>query len=98
MAERPPRLTPRMTHTMRRAARMARERDHDYIGTEHVLLALLEDTDGIAGGVAMRLEVSESFARASSPSWTAPDTRHHRADRQATHPNRLITASIYRRV
>lgn len=59
MAEQSPKLTPRMTQAMRRAARMARERDRDYIGTEHVLLALLEDTVGIAGGVAMRLFVSE---------------------------------------
>lgn len=69
-----------MTRTMRRAARMAHERDHDYIGTEHVLLALLEDTAGIAGGVAMRLEVSERLRQGilavmDSPGYSASPDR-----------------------
>lgn len=59
MLDEAPRLTPRMVDTMRRAAQMARARGHPYLGTEHVLLALLEDADGIAGGVALRIGVAE---------------------------------------
>ena len=48
-------LTPRMKHTMRRAGELARGRGHSYVGTEHVILALIEDPNGIAGGVMHRL-------------------------------------------
>ena len=34
---------------------MARDRGHDYLGTEHILFALLDDPYGIAGGVLHRL-------------------------------------------
>jgi ATP-dependent Clp protease ATP-binding subunit ClpA len=36
---------------MARAAQIAQERGHTYLGTEHLLLALLDDPDGIAGQV-----------------------------------------------
>ena len=42
-------LTPRMRRTIQNAARIAEERGHDWLGTEHVLLALLDDPAGIAG-------------------------------------------------
>jgi ATP-dependent Clp protease ATP-binding subunit ClpA len=45
-----------MVRTMSRAGELARERGHDYLGTEHLILALIEDTNGIAGGVMHRLE------------------------------------------
>jgi ATP-dependent Clp protease ATP-binding subunit ClpC len=56
MTEDIPELTPRMKHTMLRAGEMARARGHDYLGTEHLILALLDDPNGIAGGVMHRLE------------------------------------------
>ncbi len=40
-------LTPRMQSTLSQAARYARRYSHDYIGTEHVLLAFLNDDGGI---------------------------------------------------
>lgn len=49
------RLTPRMKRTLTRARQLARARGHDYLGTEHILLALLDDPAGIAGGVLARL-------------------------------------------
>jgi ATP-dependent Clp protease ATP-binding subunit ClpA len=48
-------LTPRMEQTLARARELAQDRGHDYVGTEHVLLALLDDPNGIAGGVLHRL-------------------------------------------
>jgi len=47
-------LMPRMKRTMDNAARIAAARGHDWVGTEHVLLALLDDPAGIAGS-AIRL-------------------------------------------
>lgn len=55
MAEQPITHTPRMKHTLARASELARARGHGYLGTEHVLLALLDDPAGIAGGVIHRL-------------------------------------------
>jgi ATP-dependent Clp protease ATP-binding subunit ClpC len=48
-------LTPRMKRTMENADRIAAGRGHDYVGTEHLLLALLDDPDGIAGSAIRRL-------------------------------------------
>lgn len=56
MAEHTPTLTPRMKRTIRRAGELARTRGHDYLGTEHLILALIEDSNGIAGGVMLRLD------------------------------------------
>ena len=42
-------LTPRMKQTMENAARIAATRGHTWVGTEHVLLAFLDDPAGIAG-------------------------------------------------
>jgi ATP-dependent Clp protease ATP-binding subunit ClpC len=44
-------LTPRMDATLKTAARLARRHRHSYIGTEHVLLAFLKDSGGIAGSM-----------------------------------------------
>jgi ATP-dependent Clp protease ATP-binding subunit ClpC len=46
--------TPRVQRTLARAEEMARTRGHTYLGTEHLLLALLDDPDGIAGQVLHR--------------------------------------------
>lgn len=48
-------LTPRMQRTLARAHEIASDRGHAYLGTEHVLLALLDDPRGIARGVIDRL-------------------------------------------
>jgi ATP-dependent Clp protease ATP-binding subunit ClpC len=37
------------------AAEHARQRGHDYVGTEHLLLGLLDEPDGIAGQVLARV-------------------------------------------
>jgi ATP-dependent Clp protease ATP-binding subunit ClpC len=55
MADAPVTLTPRMKHTLTRAGQLALERGHGYLGTEHMILALLDDPAGIAGGVIHRL-------------------------------------------
>ena len=44
-----------MRRTLARADEIARGRGHGYVGTEHVVLALLDDPGGIAGGTIARL-------------------------------------------
>jgi ATP-dependent Clp protease ATP-binding subunit ClpC len=55
-----PKLTPHMKRTLQRAGELARARGHDYLGTEHVILALIDDPRGIAGGVIERLGCADS--------------------------------------
>jgi SAM-dependent methyltransferase len=52
--------TPRMKATAKRALEVAVGMSHDYLGTEHMLLAMLDDPDGIAGGVLHRLGFAEA--------------------------------------
>jgi ATP-dependent Clp protease ATP-binding subunit ClpC len=52
-------LTPRMQRTLQVAERIAREQSLTFVGTEHVLLALLDDSAGIAGGTIKRLGFTE---------------------------------------
>ena len=47
----PVELTPRVERTLRRAAELSLDLGHSYLGTEHLLLALLDDPHGIAGQV-----------------------------------------------
>lgn len=55
MTDDTPMLTPRMQHTMSRAGELARSMGHNNLGTEHMILALIEDSDGIAGLVMKRV-------------------------------------------
>ena len=48
MDELPP-LTPRMRRSLQRALEIANENGQEVVGTEHVLLAFLDDRAGIAG-------------------------------------------------
>jgi ATP-dependent Clp protease ATP-binding subunit ClpC len=50
-----------MRRTLAQASQLARARGHDYLGTEHMLLALLEDPNGIAGGVIHRLGYADAI-------------------------------------
>lgn len=54
--------TPRSDRVLRHAERLAREHGHDFIGTEHLLLGLLAEPDGVAGQVLSRLGVSDEAA------------------------------------
>ena len=52
--------TPRAERTMEVAERIARDYGHDYIGTEHLMLALLADEHGIGGGAVHRVGAAEA--------------------------------------
>jgi ATP-dependent Clp protease ATP-binding subunit ClpC len=58
-----PKPPPRVERTWKRAEREARSRGHDYLGTEHVLLALIADPDGIAGQVLLEMGVADEAAQ-----------------------------------
>ena len=56
-------LTPRAKKVIELAVDEARKLDHHYIGTEHILLALLEEEDGVATRVLENLGVDLSKVR-----------------------------------
>lgn len=60
MNEPSPAFTPRLQRTMTRAAGLARARGHEYLGTEHVILALIDDPNGIAGRVLRQLGYADA--------------------------------------
>lgn len=53
--------TPRVEETLARAAQLATAMGHNYVGTEHLLLALVDDPDGIAGQVLNRAGRAQSL-------------------------------------
>lgn len=52
-------LTPRLRGALNAAAKVARDRHHMFVSTEHVLLGLLAEPDGIAAQVLSGLGVSD---------------------------------------
>lgn len=53
------RLTPRAARCLKHAEETAKELGHDYVGTEHLLLGILREPDGIAAQVLDNLGVSQ---------------------------------------
>jgi len=58
-----PRLTPKSKRVLELAAEEARRLRHNYIGTEHLLLALLREKDGMAATVLNKLGLNLEKAR-----------------------------------
>jgi ATP-dependent Clp protease ATP-binding subunit ClpC len=56
-------FTPRSKKVLELSLREARELGHNYIGTEHILLALLREGDGVAAQVLVAAGVSLDRAR-----------------------------------
>ena len=72
-----PQPTPRYQAIITAVSRRAVDLGHDYIGTEHLLLALLTDTDAVAtqvlGGFAPATEITDELqAVMASESYNAP--------------------------
>ena len=51
-------MTPQVKRVLENATEIANKMKHNYVGTEHILLALLENPDGVACQVLMNLNVS----------------------------------------
>ena len=59
-------LTPRAKRVIELAVDEARRLNHNYVGTEHLLLGLLREGEGVAGGVLESLGVNLERARAET--------------------------------
>jgi ATP-dependent Clp protease ATP-binding subunit ClpA len=67
-------LTPRSKKVIELAVDEARRLKHNYIGTEHLLLGLVREGEGIAAGVLESLGVSLERVRTETVSVLAPGT------------------------
>jgi ATP-dependent Clp protease ATP-binding subunit ClpC len=61
LAEIVTRMTDRARSVILLADREAKRRDHRYIGTEHLLLGIVAEGEGIAAGVLAQLGVEQSI-------------------------------------
>jgi hypothetical protein len=57
------RLTPRAKHVLDLAREEAHQLSHHYIGTEHILLGLLKEGEGVAAGLLANHEIDHEKAR-----------------------------------
>ena len=95
-------LTPRAKKVMELAVDEARRLNHRYIGTEHLLLGLIREGDGIAAGVLERLGVSLERARVETIrvlSQMDPDAREVMPEEVAAAPssgpkNNVVTCRL----
>ncbi len=75
-----PKLTPKAKRVLELAADEARRMRHNYIGTEHLLLALLREKDGLASVVLRRLGFDLENVRAQVISYLSPEVPGEGAD------------------
>ena len=50
-------MTPRVKHVLELAAQVANRMNHNYVGTEHILLGLLSDGGGVAVGILRAMNI-----------------------------------------
>jgi ATP-dependent Clp protease ATP-binding subunit ClpC len=68
-----PKLTPKAKRVLELAADEARRMRHNYIGTEHLLLALLREKDGLAAKVLRKLGLDLDRARQRVLEYLGPE-------------------------
>ncbi len=66
-------FTPLVISVMERSFRLARENNQTYVSTEHLLLAIVSEGNGLAMDIFQRLGVSAASVRASVERLTAKD-------------------------
>lgn len=64
--------SPRAKKTLKHARNEARALDHDYIGTEHILLGLMREKEGVAAQMLANLGVSFDVARSEVLDFVKP--------------------------
>lgn len=79
---REPSPTARVAETLAAAARLAASMGHSYLGTEHLLMALLDDPQGIAGQILNRGRRGSSLRQElelvmADPLYSTPSHRLH---------------------
>tara|TARA_B100001778_G_scaffold334986_1_gene350440 strand:+ start:12208 stop:12804 length:597 start_codon:yes stop_codon:yes gene_type:complete len=65
--------TPRAKKVIEFAVKNARELGHDYVGTEHILLGLIDEKDGVAGQIILNMGLTHETARADIMNLLAQD-------------------------
>jgi ATP-dependent Clp protease ATP-binding subunit ClpC len=75
-----PPLTPRVKRILALAAKEARALNYNYIGTEHLLLGLLREGDGVAARILRNLNIDADAVRnevmkALDPNYLPPETK-----------------------
>lgn len=65
--------TPKAMRVLEYAVDEARKINHNYVGTEHLLLGLLREVDGVAAQVLMNMGVDLNKARAGVLAMLGPD-------------------------
>ena len=73
-------LTPRAKKVIELAVDEARRLNHHYIGTEHLLLGLVREGEGIAAGVLESLGVSLEKVRAAGHPGPQPERSSYPAE------------------
>jgi ATP-dependent Clp protease ATP-binding subunit ClpC len=68
-----PKLTPKAKRVLELAADEARKMRHNYIGTEHLLLALLREKEGLAAKVLRKLGLNLEKVRAQVMEYLGPE-------------------------
>ncbi len=79
-------LTPRAKRVIELAVEEARRLNHNYIGTEHILLGLLAEGEGVAAGVleSFGVNIDRARAEASRLSTQSPSAQAYAAAKTAT--------------
>lgn len=93
-------LTPRSKKVLELSLRHALGMGQDYIGTEHMLLGLLDTREGVAGRILEGMGVTRSRAEEQVVStlvargWTPPSKKARRRARQETFPGSTVLQSM----
>jgi hypothetical protein len=85
--------TPRVKKVLALAIKEARGLNHSYVGTEHILLGLLREGDGVAGRVLQNLDVDLERTRAEVLRILAPNSTPDpmgRASSEASHKREIL--------
>jgi len=79
-------LTPRAKRVIELAVEEARRLNHNYIGTEHILLGLLAEREGVAAGVleSFGVNIDRARAEASRLSTQSPSAQAYATAKTAT--------------
>ena len=99
--------TPRVKKVLMLASKEARSLNHTYVGTEHILLGLLREGDGVAARVLRNLEVDIEMTRQeilneldphfnSSDAATIPTESHKLPDSSTGSPTKSSVPMKYR--
>ena len=73
--------TPRVERILAAAEDDAQRRGHNFVGTEHLLLALIGDPDGIAGQVIAQCGIAEQVVRRVEDVFASPHYLEGSTDR-----------------